>query len=148
MSAAPLGHIVMAHRPTVIGVFSSCENKRLQPLSASWEISSVGCSHWTWLSGHHGSYFPSAGRAGSTNTTHSLGYAMFPFMCCTTCPQEFSSMFLIMAGRVTNCIGTPVLCALSFLSGHLVGAPPGLEPSMCAQQWPSHCAPGAWISWD
>lgn len=39
-----------------------------------------------------------------------------------------------MAGRVTICTSTPVLCALRSLSGHLV-ALPGLEPGMCARQW-------------
>lgn len=69
------------------------------------------------------------------HSTQCRCYAMFPFGFCTTFPPKCYSRLSIMSGRVTNCTSTPVLCALRSLSGHLVGAPPGLEPGMCAQQW-------------
>lgn len=78
---------------------------------------------------------PPAQSAGITCTACSLGYAMLPFRFCTTFTLKLYSRLLIMAGRVTSWTSTPVLCALSSLSGLLVGAPPGLEPGMCAQQW-------------
>lgn len=141
MSAAPMGHMLLLESSALMRIMTSASCCHLKNHC-------LGYSHWTWFAVHHGRSFPSAGRAGSTDTASILDYAMFSFTFCTTCPLRIYSRLLVVAGRVTNCIRTPVLRALSCLSGHLVGAPPGLQPGMCAQQRPSRCDPGACITWD